>query len=478
MPLKYHVKPWAHQLHAIELANMPEHKDLALFWEMGTGKTATTVNILRYRYASAGCVKRTLILAPIVVLENWREELKTHADMANKFITVLNHKTGKAKLKAMRERISESPSGIVVANYETLNNLDLFNAFMHWKLEILVCDESQRLKNHQSKRAKLTYQLSKSCSHRYLLSGTPILNSAMDIFMQFKILDNGQTFGENYFAFRNEYFVDKNAHMPRDKHFPDFVPKKGSYQKFSELMSRKSLRAKKSECLDLPPFVRKTIRVELTAPQRKAYKEMRDDFVTYLKGEKEDKDQAVVATLAITKGLRLQQIVSGFAATDDGLEVQFDKSPRLAALKELLEDLTPTNKVIIWACFKNNYKQIEKLLSELKIGYSQLTGATKDRDKELKAFRTNDKVRVMLANPQSAGLGVNLIEANYAIYFSKNFSLENDTQSEARCHRGGSEIHEKITRIDLVATDTIDEQVNAALRAKQNIADLILDWKL
>jgi len=219
--LKYHVNPWAHQLRAIEVANQPEHRDLALFWEMGTGKTATTVNILRYRYAATSRVMRTLILCPIVVLENWREELHTHADMAAKHITVLNQKTGKAKLKAMKERILEHSSGIVIANYESLGNLDLFNAFMHWKPEILVCDESQRLKNHQSKRAKATYQLSKLCSHRYLLSGTPILNSAMDIFMQFKILDGGKTFGENYFAFRNEYFMDKNAHMPRDKHFPD-----------------------------------------------------------------------------------------------------------------------------------------------------------------------------------------------------------------------------------------------------------------
>jgi SNF2 family DNA or RNA helicase len=60
------------------------------------------------------------------------------------------------------------------------------------------------------------------------------------------------------------------------------------------------------------------------------------------------------------------------------------------------------------------------------------------------------------------------------IYYSKGYNLEHDQQSEARCWRGGSEIHSKITRIDLVCKGTIDEVINEALLKKQNLADMIL----
>ena len=61
------------------------------------------------------------------------------------------------------------------------------------------------------------------------------------------------------------------------------------------------------------------------------------------------------------------------------------------------------------------------------------------------------------------------------IYFSKGYSLEHDLQSEARCHRGGSEIHQKITRIDLVTEGTIEEKVNEALANKLSMAELLLN---
>ena len=69
---------------------------------------------------------------------------------------------------------------------------------------------------------------------------------------------------------------------------------------------------------------------------------------------------------------------------------------------------------------------------------------------------------------------MNLIEAPNAIYYSRDFSLEKDIQSEARNYRGGSEIHEKVTRYDLVAKSTIDMDVLKALRAKKDVLEYLL----
>jgi len=209
---------------------------------------------------------------------------------------------------------------------------------------------------------------------------------------------------------------------------------------------------------------------------------MKENFITFIEnavktGEETGKPQAVVANLAMTKGLRLQQILTGFVKTDLGDIISIKNNPRIVALKELLADICITNKVIVWACFRENYRQIREVCESLNLGYAELHGGIKDKDAMIDYFRTNDECKVMIANQASAGLGVNLIEATHAIYYSKNFNLEQDVQSEARNHRRGSEIHDKITRIDLVAPGTLDELVTEALKAKQNISERILEWK-
>jgi SNF2 family DNA or RNA helicase len=98
----------------------------------------------------------------------------------------------------------------------------------------------------------------------------------------------------------------------------------------------------------------------------------------------------------------------------------------------------------------------------------------KARQEAIDSFQNDPSVRVMIANPAAGGVGVTLTAASYMIYYSRDFSLENDLQSEARCHRGGSEAHEKITRIDIVAPGTIDEVILEALERKENLATKIL----
>jgi SNF2 family DNA or RNA helicase len=123
---------------------------------------------------------------------------------------------------------------------------------------------------------------------------------------------------------------------------------------------------------------------------------------------------------------------------------------------------------------------IAELCTEMGIAYRQIHGGIshKRREEEMDEFRSDPNVRVMIANQAAAGVGINLVEASYAIYYSKTFRLEDDLQSESRNYRGGSEVHEKVTRIDIVCPGTIDELVSEALANKQNIGEKILSWNL
>lgn len=479
--MDYITPPWDHQRRAVEMSF--KCRDLALLWDMGVGKSKACIDILRGRFAANGRVMKTLILAPPVVLRNWKNEFAMHSRIKPSDI-VIPRGTGPKRVNDLKKALYDEAMfsyvnlKIVLLNYEALQNKEILSILESWQPEVLVCDESQRCKNYKGVRAKNVAHLADFARHRYILTGTPILNSIQDIFMQYRILDCGETFGKNFFAFRSKYFEDKNAAFAhKQSYFPRYVPRPYTFDELQQKIYAKGLRALKSECLDLPEFVRTTRDVEMSPDQKRHYDEMKKEFITFIQSKEKDVEpRAVIAQLAVTKALRLQQIVSGFAKDDKG-DIHELENPRLQALSELLEELTPHHKVIVWAIFVNNYASIKKVCENLKVEYAELHGeiSTREKEENLKRFTKDDTCRVMIANQAAGGVGVNMVEASYSIYFSRGFALEHDLQSEARNYRGGSEIHEKITRIDLVCPGSIDELVLESLRMKKNISDRILD---
>lgn len=467
---------WKHQVEAINRALA--QRDFALFFDAGTGKTRTTIEILRRQYAHNGRLMRTLIVCPKIVMENWKREFAMYSKISPSDVVVLSG-TGEQRLYKFIKAVGEinlTPK-IFIVNFEGLQIDKLYKLLTGYVPEILIVDESQRVKSHSSVRAKKLMYIADTTKHNYILTGTPVLNGSLDLFMQFRILDRGQTFGRNYYAYKNTYFIDANAAWAsKPNHFPKWEMRAEAVEALQDKISPKSMRALKSQCLDLPPFVRQEVFVELSAEQKKLYAQMKNDYIAFLDSRKGE-NVAVTANLAITKALRLQQIVSGFVK-DDHEEIHRVECPRLAVLGELLEDLTPASKVIVWCVFKENYRMIEELCVKLKIKYAMITGDNSStREEDMQRFREEADCRVMIANQSAGGVGINLIESNYSIYYSKGFSLEHDLQSEARNYRGGSHVHEKVTRIDLIAKDTIDEYVNMSLKNKENIAQKILSWK-
>lgn len=466
------VQLWEHQRLAVEKAADLNH--YALFFDPGLGKTFTTITILRNKFNQHRKVFRTLIVAPIIVLQNWKDEWAKYSKIDPEKVVVLLG-DGKQRISSLRRaRAHNNDQMIVITNYEALVAIKGFaEELSAWGPEAVVLDESHRVKNPQSKRTKQAIKLCDGARFKYILSGTPVLNSPMDVFAQFRCLDGGETFGKNFFLFRAQYFWDKNAGMPKDRYFPAWVPREGIAEKFNELIYRKGMRAVKDECLDLPPFIKKRVYVEMSAEQKRLYGQMAEDFIAFLN------DKACTAQLAITKMLRLQQILTGFITLEGGESQLLKTTPREDALEELLEDLTPGHKVIVWCVFQQNYAQVRRVCEKLKINYVEGHGqiSTKEKYANVVRFNDDDSCRVLIGNPKAMGIGINLVSSSVSIYFSRSHSLEDDLQSEARNYRGGSERHASITRYDLVCKNTLDEKILQSLEQKLNISEEILKWK-
>ncbi len=262
-------KLWDHQAQAIERANnLPFY---ALHFEAGTGKTLTAIQIMRERFNRERRILRTLIFCPPIVIQNWREEWFKYTKIDRKDVIPLIG-TGAQRLKTFRQQAfnekGERRGKVFITNYESLvlgdSNRDkgkkrikgeLFEAFKAWSPEQSIHDESHRAKNPQSKMAEglddLVNKYSKP-SLRLNLSGTAILNSPMDLYMQFKILMGGfptvdSVMGTgplltNFYHFRTLYFEDKNARWKgEENYFPNWLPKPSTMDLFGNLLASYSM---------------------------------------------------------------------------------------------------------------------------------------------------------------------------------------------------------------------------------------------
>lgn len=465
------------------------HSEAALFWEMGTGKTTEAISWLRCKYNIAREVTPTLIVSPVATLYNWLDEFKINAPaavVAQVLVPYMRTRRVKYTGKERAEVIRGTAARIVIVNPEALDNDDVAGALLHHAPRNVIVDEAHKFKSHEmhtgNARSRKPSRLSKLATiadradNRMIMTGTPILNSYLDLWAQFRILDGGRTFGTNFYSFRERYFEDKNLRWRgQPKYFPKWEPKSDAHTELSRLLDDKASRLKKTDCLDLPPLEYETYYVEMGDDQAKAYFQMEKDLLAEVQGG------VCAAVNALSKVNRLLQILSGHLPVEHDLAnekvlTHFRQNPRLDALAEILTQLIGGgHKVIVWCSFKASYTQVRQLLRENAWQYAEITGDTKDRQAEKERFQNDPDCKVMLSNPQAGGVGINLTAASYAVYYSRSYSLGDRLQSEARNHRGGSEIHDKITLIDLVVKDTLDEEVLSALLRKENFADNVLD---
>lgn len=462
--MRYSIEPYQHQLTAIN--RCVDRDAYGLFFEQGTGKTFTAISIVRLKWRQHRAPLRTLVICPSIVVYNWEREFQAFSPEA-----VHSHVQVLTGVKKKRIKQYETPGkSIFITNTEAVNTAFWKEYIAKGKWDIIVLDESHRFKTHNAKRTKELIRFAEDVRYVFALSGTPILNSMADIWSQLALLK--VAVHPNFYAWRKQFFMDKNAGMPSHKYFPNWQPKRDRIKELRSLIETNSMRVTKDEVLDLPPLVRQIVEVPLMKEQRNYYLTMEQGFLALLENEGE----AVVAETALTRLLRLMQICSGILATDSG-ETRRIESGKKAALKELLTDIAPYHKVIVWANFIACYDDVEEICNDLKLPFATIRGLQKldERQAQVDAFQHDDRIRVMIANQSAGGTGVNLTAASYMIYYAKNFNLGDDLQSEARAHRGGSERHSSITRIDIITRNTIEQEVTSALHSKKELSDLLLD---
>jgi len=473
---KFKTKPYAHQITALEKSWNKEA--FAYFMEMGTGKSKVLIDNIAMLY-DKGKINGALIIAPKGVYQNWFDiEIPNHMASHVEKDVVLWRAAINKKQQTELNKLFESTEKlhILVMNVEAFSSekgLKFASKFLSCHNTLMAIDESTTIKNPEAKRTKAIVGLGRHAKYRRILTGSPVTKSPLDLYKQCEFLDEGLLDFTSYYAFRTRYAIMKSANFGGRS--VQIVVGYKNLAELSERIEKFSYRVLKEDCLDLPDYTFMKRIIQLSPEQQKIYYQMKQIALAQLDGK------LMTTATALVQLMRLHQITCGHFTADDGT-IKDIKNERLSTLMDILKEVE--NKAVIWAHYKHDIKAIVEAIEKEygKDSYVTYYGETpfEERQGNIKKIQDpNSPVRFIIGTPQTGGYGITLTEANTMIYYSNGYDLEKRTQSEARINRAGQK--RKMTYIDIIAQDTVDEKIVKALVKKMDIANEIMnedmkDW--
>jgi SNF2 family DNA or RNA helicase len=475
MNYKFKTKPYEHQLDALKASC--DKEVFAYFMEMGTGKSKVLLDNAAILY-DKGEINALLLIAPKGVYKNWYDsEIPTHLPDHISHKTVLWKTSDKSiKQKKILNTLFEPGADlrILIMNVESFSSGDgpsfAYKFLSAHPKSMVAIDEATTIKTPTTNRTKSIIKLRDMCKYRRILTGSPVTKSPLDLYSQCEFLDPWLLGHQSYYTFKARHAVTKKILVNGRK--IEIVVGYTNIPELSEKVEKFSKRILKEDCLDLPDKTYVKHYVELTKEQQRLYNQMKQEAIAFLDGKMQS------SATVMTQLMRLHQITCGHFTADDNTIKDLPCS-RLFELMNILENIE--GKTIIWSHYTHDVKRI---IAEIKKVYGDDSvvdyyGATDtdERSKNIKKFQNDDKCRFFVGTTHTGGYGITLTAGSNMIYFSNGYDLEKRQQSEARIDRIGQT--RKMTYIDIMAQDTIDERIVKALRNKVTIANAIMkeDYK-
>lgn len=518
--------PRGHQIEGCKFV-VSHSKYFALFMEQGTGKSKTTLMILKEFNRLYG-VDRLLVICPNSLKYQWAGEiLKDDCELEFESMYFDGFKSNKKRYK-FKDLLESKKLKVFVMNYEAIRskaNHMFIKMFCSEGIPMIICDESTNIKNLNALQTKNIIRGFAKRSFKGILTGTATPNKPIDLYSQFEFLKSG-FWGMSFFTFRRMYQIMLKRYNPNTgRYFTDTIDLKTweslkfdlfelessgvtKMEEFEELADKYNMQLKdvllvrsqdaytpyknldklwgkiahctftktKEECLDLPPKIYEKLEVELTKEQKKAIDELKRNFFT------EYNMELLTAEVVIVVQNRIQMILAGvfpyqkFDTNHKGLidkktkYIRMSKSPKIDALLQSIQEIPNTTSIIVWSVIVEELKWAYEKLKEKGYSVALYIGETphEERKKIEEDFKTKN-IQILVINTMLGEVGLNFQVASIAYYLTNDYKEDRRLQSEDRMHRMGQT--KPVTYIDIIARGSLDTKILEAQARKKDLIE-------
>lgn len=433
--------------------------------DMGLGKTIQIIATLE----RAGS-RHNLIVCPNSLKWVWKNELEKWAPGASVVVVKGTPLTRMQQLRSERNYTIMNYEVLrqhaeIVTNENSKKKTVVLSPELDQDWSSVVFDEATYVKNRRSQQTTICQKLATKAERVYHVTGTPITNRSSELWPLLNMLYPEAY--RSYWKFAEAYCkVYYNGYGWKVEDILD--PKHPKVQALRLALKPLMIRRTKAEVLkDLPEKTVQKIWVDLEGTQRKIYDQMENDMIAELTSGEE-----IAATIVIAQITRLKQF------TIDPELVADKTTPlegaKIDALMDIIECLGG-QKFVVFSQFARAIDGVSRNLEEAGIKYTTITGKVtgEDRDAAVKAFQEDPSVQGILITTQAGGMGLTLTAASTAIFMDKCWTPALNVQAQDRLHRIGQK--NAVTVYELLARNTVEEQIEALLATKQQVFDQIIE---
>lgn len=457
----FKTKPYQYQIEGVKYGIDKRHWHLGD--EQGLGKTKQIIDLARYLKEIQG-VEHCLVICGVASLRwNWRDEIETHSDETYKLLGFRSRKRSNklydGGTKAKLEDLEEVPDEFFwIINIEAFREEAIVKLLKKYHengtIGAIFIDEVHKVKNPLSAQGKGFIKVMNTKNkndYRVTMSGTPLVNQPMDLFIIFKSLGYEEN---SYTAFKNHYCIF-GGYMDRE-----IV----GYRNLQELKTRLKniqLRRLKEDVLELPQKFPQTVYVDMYKEQEPLYKEV-------LAGLQDKIDLIMLSPNPLAQFTRLRQVIG----TPQLISSTVQKSAKLDKLVELVDEIASRGEQCL--IFSNWAEVVQIIVDILKpynaMGYLAKNKNLKDTENAFKA--DNSKV-ALVGTIKLMGTGLTFNNSNNVIFFDSPWTGADKQQCIDRCHRIGQT--NDLNIYSLVCANSIDEKVEMIVRRKELLSQGIVD---
>ena len=443
------VEPYEYQKQGIAYAL--EKKRCIMGDEPGLGKTAQAIGTM-----TASRAFPCLVICPSALKVNWQREFRKFGDINAVILNERNQHTWQ-NLVSYKDKNGETAGKVFIVNYESIkkffvkeikdtNRFTLRSIIFNDKIKLfrsVIIDESHKCKSSKTHQAKFVQGICKGKEYVLELTGTPVVNSNIDLCEQLNIMERLNDFG-GYKEFKERYCGGLNGSSNSTE--LNYLLRKYCFFR----------RQKKDVLKWLPEKTRSYIVTDID--NRQEYEDASNDLLKYLvdyKNASEDK---------------IQRAIRGEVMVKMGILKQISAKGKIKAASEIIHDTIDGGEKLIVFCFLKQV--VQDLKKEFKDAVT-VTGEdnTKEKQRAVDAFQNDPNTKLIILNYKSGGTGLTLTAASNVLFVEFPWTYSDCCQAEDRAHRNGQKNAVNCTY--LLGKDTIDEYMYNIIQRKKKVSNCV-----